>query len=185
MAPASSLFWIESCPSVAPTRAAFGHLEGDGQRAVAQLDRQRVRAFVGEAALDHPLPAGNGRADHRIGDDCIIQHDRQVIAGMLAGVIREDFSGVILQGEGDIRLIQLASRYAHRFERAAGKQRAVNGRRHRSRLRCRCGAGRRLCRWAGSIFGLAVGLVRGDRVGQVDRDLLPFREWCFSHRDKR
>ena len=82
-------------------RAVFDDLHRGRQAAGAQHDGQVLGLFLGSAAGDDAVAAGDPALDDRRGVDRFIQHDGQALADVFAGHVREELYPFVRGGEID------------------------------------------------------------------------------------
>ena len=82
-------------------RAVFDDLHRGRQAAGAQHDGQVLGLFLGSAAGDDAVAAGDSALDDRRGVDRFIQHDGQALADVFAGHVREQLHPFVRGGEID------------------------------------------------------------------------------------
>ena len=85
--------------------AALDDLQGDGQRAVAQLDGQAIGAVLVEAAGDHTLALGDGGRDAGGRDQHLVQGDAQDVSNVRGGEVGKRLLAIIGQDKGDFEFI--------------------------------------------------------------------------------
>ena len=106
----------------------------DRERQLAELeDRDQVlrvgqRVAADRAALaDLHLAVGDRLVDHRCGDDLAVEHDREVVAGVVGRVAGEQVLARGLQGEVDRALARLVRADRGRRDLVAREQHTVHG----------------------------------------------------------